>query len=732
MPGLHSADLERGTRAAMVDWVLTPSASTFFDFAFSVNQSKEGQLGTVPKQYDATDGGLPAYLAAKAGNEGHLPIVTPTGYRAISRNFTTTGLSTLYGTRVSFSHVRGAHTLRAGFDMRQYFRTGGGGGATSGTFTFNNQYTRRNDDTLTPAGNIGHSWASFLLGLPSVLQAETNDSFAVQTPAYAWHAQDTWRLTPRLTVMLGMRFEYEGGLTERYDRSLADFDPTLNLPITTGAKAAYAASPIAELPAANFNVLGGTVYAGQTPGGRNIWQGELMFLPRLGAAYQLNSQTVLRAGYGIFYDSLNASYLTPNQFGFSRVTSTNLTNDFGTTWLTGNPAGGVSPLTDPFPVRSDGTRFDAPVRDALGAMAFAGRAFSYTGYGIQRARNQRWRVGVQRQIGSKDMIEAAYVGTYADRTYVSKPNNPLPAQYWATGNVRNDAVASSMNQNVNNPFRLTNFASLATSAPAIYQQMSTLSFFTAGITPKNQLLRPYPHMAGVVDSFASVGNVWAHSLEVTYTRRFSRGINFNAGYTNLKIDTADTFENEFDAKPVRRPSAYGSPHRFTATTVVDLPFGKGRPYLSQGWLSKLTGGFQVGITYEYQTGLPIDFPNLFYYGSNLDDIADGPRTIGQWFNTSNFERASARAPGAYHARVFPTRLNSVRGPSMNDWNANVQREFAFTERFRLQLRFDALNLMNRTIFSQPDANPINTTFGSITSTTEAPNRYMQFQARLRF
>jgi hypothetical protein len=69
---------------------------------------------------------------------------------------------------------------------------------------------------------------------------------------------------------------------------------------------------------------------------------------------------------------------------------------------------------------------------------------------------------------------------------------------------------------------------------------------------------------------------------------------------------------------------------------------------------------------------------------------------------------------------------------MNDWNANVQREFAFTERFRLQLRFDALNLMNRTIFSQPDANPINTTFGSITSTTEAPNRYMQFQARLRF
>lgn len=732
LPGLHSVDLERGTRAAMADWVFTPNASTFFDVAVSANQSKEGQLGAVPKQYTAVDGGLPAYLAAKAGNEGHLPIVTPTGYRAISRSFTTTGRGSLFGTRVNVSHVRSSHTLRAGFDTRQYFRTGGGGGATSGTFTFNNLYTRRNDDTLTPAGTIGHSWASFLLGLPSVLQAETNDSFAVHTPAYAWHAQDTWRLSPRFTLMLGLRFEYEGGLTERYDRTLADFDATLNLPITNAAKIAYAANPVPELSAANFNVLGGTVYGGQTPGGRNIWHGELMFLPRLGAAYQLGAGTVLRAGYGIFYDSLNASYLTPNQFGYSRVTSTNLTNDFGATWLTGNPAAGISPLRDPFPVRADGTRFDEPVRNALGSMAFAGRAFSYSSYGIQRARNQRWRVGIQRQLSSKDLIEAAYVGSYADRTYVARNNNPLAAQYWATGTVRNDAVATAMNQNVPNPFRLTNFASLATSAPAIYQQMSTLSFFTAAIAPKNQLLRPFPHMAGVTDSFSSVGNVWAHSLEVTYTRRFSRGINLNAGYTRLKADTADIFVNEFDGSPTRRPSAYGSPHRFTATTVVDLPFGKGRPFFSQGWLSKLTGGFQIGITYEYQTGLPIDFPNLFYYGTNPDDIADGPHTIGQWFNTANFERAAARAPGAYHARVFPTRLNSVRGPSMNDWNANAQREFALTERFRLQLRFDALNIMNHTIFSQPDANPVNTTFGSITSTTEAPNRYMQFQARLRF
>lgn len=732
LPGLQSNDLNRGTRAAMIDWVYTPGATTYFDFAFSANQSKEGLLGTVPKEFNATDAGLPAYLAQKAGAESHLPVVTPSGYRALSRTYSTTAKAALYGARATMTHIRNRHTLSGGFQMRQYLRTGGGGGLTSGSFTFDNLFTRRNDDTLTPAGSIGHSWASFLMGLPSSLQAETNASYAVHTPAYAWHAQDTYRVSNRLTLILGLRFEYEGGLTERYDRSLADFNSSLDLPITAAARAAYANSPVAELPAASFQVRGGTVYAGQTSGGRNIWNGQLMFLPRLGAAYQLSSKTVLRGGYGVFYDSLNASYLVPNQFGYSRVTSTNLTNDFGANWLVGNPAAGVSPLTDPFPVRSDGTRFDSPVGNAMGSMAFAGRAYAYTGYGINRARNQRWRMGVQHQIGTKDLIEVAYTGNYANDVYVARNNNALPGQYWATGNVRNDAVTSSMNQNVANPFRLTNFASLQQSNPAVYQQMSTLSFFTSATIPKNVLLRPYPQMSGVTDSFASVGQVWAHALEVTYTKRLSHGININSGYTRLKAETADIYVNEFDASPTRRPSAYGAPHRFTTTTVIDLPFGKGRKFASHGWLSKVAGGFQVGVTYEYQTGTPIDFPNLFYYGDNLDDIANGPRTIGQWFNTANFERAAARAPGTYNARAFPTRIDSVRGPSMNDWNANAQREFAITERFRLQLRFDALNLMNHTIFSNPDANPVATTFGSITSTTEAPNRYLQFQARLRF
>jgi hypothetical protein len=119
----------------------------------------------------------------------------------------------------------------------------------------------------------------------------------------------------------------------------------------------------------------------------------------------------VRGGYGVFSDSLNALYLSPNQFGYSRNTSTNITNDFGQTWLVGDPANGISPLMDPFPVRSDGTRFDEPVRSALGSMAYAGNSFSFQDYGIRRARNQRWRVGIQRQLTNTTVVEAAYAGT---------------------------------------------------------------------------------------------------------------------------------------------------------------------------------------------------------------------------------------------------------------------------------------------------------------------------------
>ncbi|MGH9657884.1 MAG: TonB-dependent receptor domain-containing protein, partial [Bryobacteraceae bacterium] len=371
--GLHSNGLNRHNIGATADWVYTMSGSTVFDFAVAANEFREGDKITTPLQFKPSSVGLPAYLDQKAGDKHILPFLDFDGYQDIGRG----GIPTFTRYRIlsgkaDVSHVRGNHSLRSGVDVRQHFNTGGGGGNTSGNFRFTNTYTRRNDDGFTPAGDYGHNWAAFILGVPNGLTISDNDTRAVHNPYYAWFVQDNWRLTPKLTLNAGLRLEYEKGPTERYNRMLHSFDETARLPIGELAQAAYARSPIAELAAANFVVLGGSPYAGVNGVPRNSTRNELNWLPRLGVSYQIDSKIVLRGGYGMYFDTLNvlnrsdalAGY--PDQTGFSRTTSTLVTTDFGVNWLAGAPQNGVSSLRDPFPIRANGTRYDVPTRDGLG------------------------------------------------------------------------------------------------------------------------------------------------------------------------------------------------------------------------------------------------------------------------------------------------------------------------------------------------------------------------------
>lgn len=729
--GLQTSDLIRHNVAATADWVATITPSSVVDTALSVNEYRDGSKFPVAKTFKPSSVGLPAYMDAKAASEPILPEMDFAGYESLGRYYPTLTRYRTISLKSDLFHVRGKHTFRIGYDMRQQFRTGGGGGYTSGQFSFTNAYTRRNDDLLTPAGDLGHSWAAFMMGLPSAMLVDTNDSYASHTPAFSVYGQDGWRLTPRLTLNVGLRVEYEQGLTERYNRMIGPFDPNLKLPISEAAGAAYAKNPLAELAASSFQVQGGSLYPNSGGLGRQIWQNELMWMPRLAVAYQLNPQTVLRSGYGIYYDTMNAMISAPNQFGFSRSTATNLTNDFGVNWLAGDPQNGISPLMDPFPVRADGTRFDQPVRDALDGMAIAGRSFSYKRYDSRHARQQRWRAGVQRQLGANTVVEVAYAGYYSDRVPVSQKMDPLAAQYWADGLQRNNAIASDLNSNVPNPFQLANYASLRASNPAIYQDMSTQGFFTSPTIRKNQLLRAFPQIASLSDQMAPLGAARSHGLEVSFERRFSRGFNLNLNYTGLHARAADYYFNEFDTRPSWRESNYGRPHRFTATSIIELPFGKGRPLLRSGPLNYLLGGFQLGIVYTWQPGPLLDFPNLFYYG-NLNDIGTGPRTLDHWFNTDNFQRTSALAPAAFHRRVFPTRVSGVRDDMLNEWSANVQRELRFTERLRMQLRFDALNVFNRSNFRGVTTDPLSTNFGRMLGQPAVGNRNLQLEAKIRF
>jgi hypothetical protein len=313
----------------------------------------------------------------------------------------------------------------------------------------------------------------------------------------------------------------------------------------------------------------------------------------------------------------------------------------------------------------------------------------------------------------------------------------LPEQYWATGLVRNNAVAADMNRQVPNPFHISNFESLRTSEPVLYQHMSTLSQFTSRTIQKHRLLRPFPHMNGVSNNATPAGKARTHAMELSFQRRMSSGLQLNASYTRMLQENQTVIENEFETAPrIWWPMNNARPHRLTVTGIYELPFGRGRAYLQQGILNHIFGGWQVAATYEFQNGPLLSWGNIFYYG-DFDtfgaDASSGQKTLDQWFNTGlQFERTASRLPAAFHVRVFPRFFNELRADGLSQYNANLLREFRIREGLRFQIRADAINLQNRSQMSAPNVSPTSTNFGRVTSQTSSLNRFYQLQARIQF
>ncbi|MCU0246918.1 MAG: carboxypeptidase-like regulatory domain-containing protein, partial [Bryobacter sp.] len=748
--GLNLNGLVRNNKGGNIDVVYSQTPTTLWNFNIAMNQFREGNIQPKAREFKPTDVGLPAYMDQKAGDLTMLPQMTFGGYStAMPSGYATWTRTRQMTMKLQGTFIRGNHSMSAAFDNRNQYRTGGGGGNTSGNFNFNQNYMRRNDDGLTPATDLGLSWAAFILGVPSGGSVATNDTFATHTPYYAGFFQDNWRVNSKLTINLGLRIEYERGATERYNRMIGNWDPTIQVPIAAGAQAAYAANPIPQVPVSEFKVIGGNTYVGAGNASRMLYRPELMWLPRVGIAYQLDSKTVIRGGYGIFYDTLNVMNYGPNQFGFSRSTSAIISNDFGQTWgsttapypANANPNNFRSILNDPFPVRADGTRFDVPTRDALGAMAYNGRGFGFTAWDTPHPKQQRWQIGMMRQFGNSMVVNAFYAGSYSNLVsqfstqgnVPGRPLQPIPASYYATGLTRNEAPQNLLNANVPNPFFIGNFRQQDFS-PLVWADMNSNGFFTGRIIARNRLMRPFPNINGLTDNSEASAYTKSQEFQVSFEKRFSQGWNLNVAYTGMRLQDADVFLNEFDAQRTLRPSNDGRPHRFTGTGVYTLPFGKGRKYLSSSnrLVDAVVGGWQFAATYEWQPGALVDFGNVFFYGNDTSNLLNVDRTWDRWFNTADFERTASRGPAGYHVRVFPTRIDGLRSDSTNQWNANASKNFKITETSNLQLRIDALNLQNRSQMAGPVTDPYNTNFGRITSQTAATNRWIQVQARIQF
>ena len=730
---------------AGVDYVHNFGARTVLDITVGSVNYYNGAIDPGFQTTAPSSVGFPSYLDTKTSSSPLLPSVSWAGWTGFAPSIAPSAPRyRVLSAKADLFHQMTRHTLKAGFDFRGAYYSNFTPGNNAGSFAFDSTYTQRTDDGYQSAGtgSFAGSWAAFMMGLPTTASADTNASLAAYNPYVGAYAQDNWRVNDRLSLNFGLRMEEVLGGTERYNRLVGQFDPTLSLPITAGAEAAYAKVAVPGVPVSAFTVLGGATYPGVNGASRSVWNNSLVWLPRLAAAYQLNSKTVIRAGAGIYYDSRSVQNETLNQLGYSWTTSTTLTNDFGQTWLVGNPAAGVSPLTNPFPLLANGQRFETPPGSSLGAMAPVGRGFTYLPEDRPPAGQYRWRLDVQRSLGSATVLNVGYGGSYSDHILINQTLNAVPAQYWNFTNTRNNTVANLWNTNLTNPFNISNFASLQTSNPTLYQYMQNASFFTASTIHQSVIWAPFPQMNGLTET-VPLGRARSEELDVSINRRFAKGFNVNASYTRMGLWAADYFPNSFDTSPAWEPSNNGRPHRIMGSAVIDLPFGKGRRFFTSGIGNHLLGGIQVTVLAQYQPGALVSFGSTSYYtGTNLSDICNtGPHTLAEWFNTSDFVTNATLVATTGQARTFPNYISGYggcRGDSLKVANASAARDFKIREGLTLQLRWDVYNVTNHSQFNTPVTSVTSTQFGQVTSTVNGGggvptlNRTMRVLARIVF
>ncbi|MFB3828434.1 MAG: carboxypeptidase regulatory-like domain-containing protein [Bryobacteraceae bacterium] len=749
LPGLHVSGIVRQAKGAGGDYIWTVNSTTTLDFGVNWSAFLEGNQRPVQTGFKPSDAGLPAYLDQKAGDLHQLPRLEFNTLNSISDSYPTlTGRGNTGEAKVTTAVFRGDHSLKLGWQERRYWFASMSPGYSSGRFTFNNTYMRAADNATT-ASNNGLEYAAFLMGLPSGISLDSNDSGYWSTRYRSLYVQDDWRITSRLRFSLGLRYEREGGITERFNRAIAGgFDFGAKLPFTDAVQAAYAANPLPEVPASQFKVVGGSQYL--SPSNRSYTNGTHKLLPRFGVVYQVDSKIVLRGGYGWYYDTYNVNNSRPNQYGYNQPTSTTVSTDNGLSFCcevgaAGNLAAGRLPVNNPFPVRADGTRFDAPYGNSLGLVAFAGRGLTFTARDFSPAWQQRWRLSVQREIRKDTVVDVSYNGAYS-LIGLDQRIDYLPEQYWATGNTRNQAIEDNLTRNVTNPFNVKNLSALQASNPVLYRYLSTISLFSSSTVRKQALLRAYPQMTslrgvrpGSAFADARGGNRY-HDMQIQLEKRYAAGLQMSVMYTRSFAEE-QSYRNEFDAAPSWEPNSDVRPHRFVWTSIYELPFSKNR--IARGW--------QLSWIYQYQSGPGLSFGNRFFYG-DINKIGDllrhsqvHGRDIHTWFDPSivfkgtgaipagftGFEGRSASQPGSYHVRVFPTVIDAVRADGIRNWDVRMLRRFKIRERLAIAFSGDLLNMTNHTNFTAPSTDPTSSSFGKVSGVNGSP-RKIQLNLRIDF
>lgn len=703
--------------------------------------------------------GMPSYLVdGMAPAASAFPRFDITGYTSLNSDSGVLSHDDVTLGSVQLSHQLRTHFLRTGFEYRMYNTNSTTTSQSNGDYQATGNYATVNSSSSAPS--IGVSLGQFLTGAMSTSRITINSDMAIRSGYLAGWLQDDWKVNPRLVINAGLRWEYEGPMSERNYKANTTFDFSATNPIAGAAQANYAttyknfsaANPLLPAPS-SFAVNGGLRFAGQSGSGKQLYHTQIInLLPRLGLAFRPDEKTVLHAGYGIFYDSLNTFYMSG---GNSGSTTTFLVQQQGfsqQTSVSGSPDSGMtitSTLANPFP-----TGVLKPAGSSLGLATFLGQAVAFQPSNPKNPYNQRWSLDIQRQFGSwLGMI--AYVGNHGVHLPINQQYNTIPRQYLSTQNngldyteylTMNPATAPS------NPFYYKNTPGMPNSGVG-----------SSSTTSVGALLLPYPEF-GNISAWVDNGMSSYHSFQAMAVRRFTNGASFTSAFTYSKTMDATQFLNSFDSKPWYGLSSNDRKLRLALSGIYQLPFGTSRRFFNQSnrVIEQIISGWQVQGVYQVQSGAPLSFTQSSYIPVYLsgDNPAKSawsrsaykktvtPNKAGYWFDTSQWANlANGWSTGTtgcttsscanrfpytqYQVRTMPLRFSTLRADFLNQADVGVQRNFAVWREMQLQFRGEAVNVLNHPVYSAPNTDPTNTAFGQITSQANQP-RVMQFSAFLRF
>ena len=768
---------ERVAENVGLDHVWTISPSKILDLRFSVSRFQQPNRDK-GAGFDPTQLGFPSSFVAQL-TKPSFPRITGFAGDFGTGQAGTYQDNSYYTWSAALTHMHGNHTVRYGGEYWVLQEADAGIG-NQGQFDFSNVWTR--SSATVPGGTgVGSNFASFLLGLPSGGNVPANASAFYSQRFGGVYVQDDWRVTSRLMLNIGVRWDYERPVEERFDRMTSNFDPTVLNPISGAAQAAYAqilSSPsnasnvgVQELnqilPASVFKVPGAQLFRGVGGQSRTFSNADYQeWGPRLGAAYRLSANTVIRGGIGRF---TQATYETGGQNGFSLTTPFVASQDsFLTPYDT---------LANPFH-----SSILAPTGSSLGPLTNLGQAVSWYNQDPKRPYSWEYSFHVQHQLKGW-LFEVGFSHNKTYRIYQDRNGN-LPSfslwqqllapQFDANGRPLDTLLWNVL---VPNPFCLQSAQNPSCLFnPSTGSQGLTGSIFKSRNIVLNQLLNPDPLLGSVTRHDNPLGRNQYDAMLVKVEHRFTRDFSTLNSFTWSKLFEDTSLLGPEIAGPIVEHKLGGEdrPLHLSVAGIWDLPFGRGRRFgrTVPRFVNQIVGGWELTGQYTIQSGVPIVFGTSSFFSGKDPALPHDQQSLNEWFDTTQFAPFPSKntdisaypawtgiqnLPGynyqptaadiqkglrngvyqdfANFIRRYPTRWGDVRASRVNEANVGLYKNIRFVERLermKLQLRFDAFNVFNHPRFDAPNTDPGSSNFGRVTPAQVNNARLIELGARLKF